>query len=286
MREKSVTQSFLESEIPDLPAADCLFHVIPAPLEETVSYGGGTSRGPQAILEASVQLEAFDGVSCPCEHGIHTTPAVLSFNAIEKAVTRILDSHRIPVVLGGEHAVTNGVLRALKKIDRPVGIVQFDAHSDLRDTYEGNPFSHACVMRRALDLEFDIFQIGVRSLSLAEHQLRLNHGISHLDAVSIARDGIPDELLPVDFPADIYITFDVDAFCPSLIPATGTPEPGGLNWWQVMTCLQYLANRRHIIGFDIVELSPIPNLHASDFTVARLTYNLMGMIIRGAAPVF
>lgn len=280
MSEKSVTQSFLESEIPDLPAEDCLFHVIPAPLEETVSYGGGTSRGPQAILEASLQLEAFDGISCPCEHGIHTTSPVLTFDAIEQAVTRMLDSHRIPVVLGGEHAVTNGVLRALKKVDRPVGIVQFDAHADLRDTYEGSPFSHACVMRRALDLGFNIFQIGVRALSLEEHHLRQNRNISHLDAEVIARQGIPDDLLPPDFPAEIFITFDVDAFCPSLIPATGTPEPGGLTWWQVMTCLQRLADTRRIIGFDVVELAPIPNLHASDFTVARLTYNLMGMITR------
>ncbi|MDT8389743.1 MAG: agmatinase [Lentisphaeria bacterium] len=266
--------------MPDRAPEHCLFHVIPAPVEETVSYGGGTSRGPQAILDASVQLEAFDGISCPCEHGIHTTPPVRTFDAIEQAVSQVLAHQRIPVILGGEHAVTNGVLRALKKLDRPVGIVQFDAHADLRDTYEGNPHSHACVMRRALDSGFDIFQIGVRALSLDEHQLRRRLNIGHLDAEVIARRGIPDDLLPADFPSHIFITFDVDALCPSLMPATGTPEPGGLTWWQTMTCLQHLADIRTIIGFDVVELAPIANLHASDFTAARLTYNVMGMIAR------
>lgn len=275
------TPPFLASEIPDLSPEECLFHVIPAPLEETVSYGGGTSRGPRAILEASVQLEAFDGSSCPCEHGIYTASVMSTIDEVEKAVFKVLKNQKVPVILGGEHAVTNGALRALKKINRPVGVVQFDAHADLRDTYEGSPLSHACVMRRALDLGFEIFQIGVRSLSLDEHCLRQNRGIGHLDAETIARKGIPDTLLPADFPDDIYITFDVDAFCPSLIPATGTPEPGGLTWWQTMACLNRLTGTRHVIGFDVVELAPIPGFHASDFTVARLVYNLMGMIGRG-----
>ncbi len=272
---------FLAAEIPDLAPEQCLFQVIPAPYEKTVSYGSGTRQGPEAIIAASNQLEAYDGASCPCEHGIHTLPPAVSLKSIETAVARVAAGGKIPVLLGGEHTVTYGALKALREQGEEFGVIQFDAHADLRDTYEGDRFSHACVMHRALDMNLPLLQIGVRSLSAPEVELRQTRAIPHHDADKIAHHGLPLQLIPADFPPKVYITFDVDGLDPSIMPATGTPEPGGLTWWQAMDCLATISSSRTIIGFDVVELAPIQNLHAADFTAARLVYNLMGMITRG-----
>jgi len=195
-------RDFLESEIPDLPPERSLFHVIPAPMETSVSYGSGTANGPAAILEASYQLEAFDGTSSPCEQGILTTAPCADLDAIETAVRHAHAGGHFPILLGGEHTVTLGALRALKAAGETFGVVQIDAHADLRASYEGSALSHACVMRRALDdLDLPLFQIGVRALSLEEHQLRETRGVGHLDAATIASSGIPTPLLPNGFPA-------------------------------------------------------------------------------------
>jgi agmatinase len=274
-------KKFLESEMPGLPEEECFFHVIPAPLEATVSYGGGTAQGPEAILEASVYLETFDGVSCPCEEGIFTHGPAGTLEDIEAAVSGVFKTGGFPVVLGGEHTVTLGALRALKAAVGEFGVVQFDAHTDLRNEYKGSALSHACVMRRAIDdLNLPLFQIGVRALSLEEHQLRIDRSIPHLDAAEIAKNGIPSKLLPAGFPKKVYVTFDVDGLDPSMMPATGTPEPGGLLWWQTMELLGKIAAERNVIAADFVELAPIRDFHAPDFTVARLIYNFMGLIAR------
>ena len=149
---------FLESELGPETAATALFHVIPAPYEKTVSYGQGTKGGPAAILAASQQLELFDGTSIPAAAGIHTLPplscvgtAEEGVTAIERSVSQVLRHRKIPVLLGGEHTVTVGALKAVRQHADSCGIVQFDAHADLRDTYEGSPLSHACVMRRVFE---------------------------------------------------------------------------------------------------------------------------------------
>lgn len=278
---------FLASELPQPAPRKALFHLIPAPFERSVSYGTGTANGPAAILESSSQLELFDGTSIPAEHGIYTAPAIACkgvvedvLKAISDGVSNALKMNKIPVILGGEHTVSVGAFAAVRKFFKDVGIVQFDAHADLRDTYEGTPFSHACVMHRALDMGFPIFQIGVRSFSHDEHLLRAERNIHYLDAATIHRSGIPDPVLPPDFPKNVYVTFDVDGLDPSIMPATGTPEPGGLTWTQTFSALESIIASRTIIGLDAVELAPIPDLHAPDFTVARLIYNIMGLISR------
>jgi len=274
-------KKFLESEIPDLPPEKCFFHVIPAPYEKTVSYGKGTARGPAAILEASYQLEAFDGISCPCEYGIHTLENYFqSLEEIEVAVSNIWKNGGFPVLLGGEHTVTYAALSALKNSGEDFGIIQFDAHADLRDTYQNDKFSHACVMRRATEMDLPLFQIGVRALSPEEVEFRKEKAIAHLDGYEIDRNGIPENFLPENFPEKVYVTFDVDSLDPSIMPATGTPEPGGLDWFQTFQCLGKIVTEKTVIGADFVELAPIENLHAPDFTVARLIYNFMGLITR------
>jgi len=280
---------FLASEIAPAKPENCLFHVIPVPYEKTVSYGSGTAAGPLAILESSQQLELFDGIAIPAEHGIYTHPPVdcsgsdeESLEKITKAVSRVLDLKKIPVVLGGEHTVSVGAFRAVKRHFKDFGVVQFDAHADLRDTYHGTRLSHACVMRRAIEMDIPIFQIGIRSLSWEEHVLRQERHIGHLDASAIGIEMVPNVILPEDFPQHIYITFDVDGLDPSIMPATGTPEPGGLSWHQAFSALSAVMRNRCVIGFDVVELAPIPGVHAPNFTAARLIYNLFGMIARQA----
>jgi agmatinase len=271
---------FLESEIPDRLPEECLFHVIPAPYEKTVSYGGGTKKGPAAILDASYYLEAYDGESYPCEQGIFTRETVQTLEGIEAAISSVWSLGKIPVLLGGEHTVTYAALKALKDAGEVFGIIQFDAHDDLRDSYGGDRFSHACVMRRALDMDLPLFQIGVRSLSVEGVELRKVMGIPYLDGYEIGRKGIPENLLPEGFPEKVYVTFDVDGLDPSIMPSTGTPEPGGLDWFQTFHCLEQIVENRTVIGCDFVELAPIEDLCAPDFLVARLIYNFMGLIAR------
>ena len=172
-----------------------------------------------------------------------------------------------------------GAFQALSRLNTPVGIIQFDAHADLRDSYESNPLSHACVMRRVHDMGIPFFQIGIRSLSEEEDTFRKTHNIKSLDAADLYTGGIPAEVLPRDFPDQLYITFDVDCFDASIMPATGTPEPGGLTWYQVMDLLHKVAEKRMICGFDVVELAPIRGMQAPDFTVAKLVYKIIGLAV-------
>lgn len=291
MAPQSVTpapwQGFLQSEIGLLHPADCFFHVIPALYEKSVSYGQGTAKGPLAILAASQQLELYDGVIVPAEKGIFTQAPLACTGSAEQAlleisaaVSRVLQFDKMPVLLGGEHTVTLGALGAIMPACAPIGIVQFDAHADLRDTYQDDRLSHACVMRRTLELGYPLFQIGVRSMSPHEATFRSENGIGHLDAIQIAKSGLPDSILPADFPKKIYLSIDVDVLDPSIMPATGTPEPGGLTWYTFFNILEKIFTGRRIIGFDVVELAPMPGWHAADFTCARLIYNLMGFIAR------
>ena len=292
-------QRFLGSELPFRPAKDCRYHIISVPYEDNVSYGGGTSRGPAAILEASDQLEAWDGESVPGDDGIFTGPVVdctgsaeAVLGRIERATAAALDLGNCPVLLGGEHTVTLGALRAIarrrKKQGLPkFGLVQFDAHGDLRNTYEDTPYSHGSVMRRACDLEIPLMQIAVRSLCLEEVEFRKSYGVHHLDAAEFSRLGglaaasRPDfKLLPDDFPEEIYITFDIDALDASLMPATGTPDPGGLTWYEALRLLELTVQGRRVIGLDLVEVAPMPGYHAAEFTAAKLLYYLMGIIQR------
>ena len=266
------------------------FIVIPAPMEATVSYMGGTARGPEAIIDASRQVELFDGKSIPAEAGIHTIDALdiaglsgeEALAPVEKAVAEALAEDKIPVTLGGEHAVTIAPLRALKKSKTPgFGVVQFDAHLDLREEYEGDPLSHACVMMRAVEMGIPVFQIGCRSGDEGEYEARRKHNVGFLDAADVARGGVPAKILPDDFPETIYITFDVDGLDPSVVPATGTPEPGGLGWYDALDALAGVISGRRVAGFDMVELAPAPGLHMADFAVAKLVYRIMGMVIAG-----
>lgn len=277
--------AFLASELGQVNPDQALFHVIPVPYEKTVTYGTGTRKGPAAILEASQQLELYDGKGIPAEKGIYTDTVHLCggeedavLDALAVRIERILKKKKIPLVLGGEHTITAGVLKGAARLLGSIGVIQFDAHADLRDRYEGSRYNHACAMRRVLEMGHKLFQIGTRSLSMEEAVYRKKRGIDTLDAGDIARNGIPETLLPENFPDNIYLTIDVDCMDPSLMPATGTPEPGGMTWYQMMEALSSVCCQRTVIGFDVVELAPITGFHAPDYTIARLVYQMMGLI--------
>ncbi|NBK21983.1 MAG: agmatinase [Spirochaetia bacterium] len=287
---------FLDSEYPNASPKEAYFHVIPFPLEETVSYKGGTAQGPQAILEASGQLEKLvDDHSEPGLLGIHTAEAIdCSYQANEqevfekasKMVLRAFEQHSIPVILGGEHSITNASIQAITKTYEKgeVGILQFDAHMDLRDAYEGSPFSHASVMKRAVEVGIPLFQVGVRNYSTEDLEAREAYKVGHLDGhvldtLKHSKEGLQVSL-PDSFPKKLFITFDVDGFDASLMGSTGTPDPGGLFWWDAINLLESLTEGRTIIGSDVVELAPNALLHHGPYLVAKLTYHMMALIAR------
>lgn len=286
---------FLESEFPQTTSKDARFHIISVPLERTVSYKGGTANGPAAIIAASSQLERLvEGLGSPGDLGIHTHTAIDCspmqspkeiYSATATLMGRVRDQQGVPILLGGEHSITNGAIEHIvaKGLTGSVGILQFDAHMDLRDSYEDTPDSHACVMRRAVERGIRLHQVGIRNFSDEELQARETYRVSHHDASQIYRlarmdQGLSRIGLPSDFPKNLYITFDVDGFDASLMGATGTPDPGGLFWWDAIELLYRLTEGRTILGADVVELAPVGLLHHCDYTAAKLTYFLMGLI--------
>ena len=282
------TRRFLSSEVPPRPAEDCLFHVIPVPHEATVSYAGGTAGGPAAILEASDQLELLlPDERAPGEKGIFTHPPVDCNGAPELVMERIaaatgaaFDAGGIPVLLGGEHSLTYGALKALKERCGTFGLIQFDAHADLRDSYEGSKWSHACVMRRAVDdLGLPLVQLGNRIFCGEELQARRAFNVTSWDAPFLMRNPAPAALMPENFPERVFITFAVDGLDPAVIGETGTPVPGGLGWYQALELATEAVRGRRLIGFDVVELAPQSGKIASDFAAALLVYSLMGLAL-------
>lgn len=279
---------FLASEITQSPIEAAYFSVLPVPYEKTVSYGGGTSLGPQAIIDASEQLETWDGKSNPSRLGIHTCDTLdcsvapeQVIESIANSVKTILAAGSMPVVLGGEHTVTWGVIKGyLAAGFTDFGVVQIDAHADLRDAYEGDPLSHASVMKRVVDAGVPLYQLGIRAFCEEEIAVRAQHDVAYQDADELVPNNIQQIQLPENFPKKVFFTVDIDGIDPSVFPATGTPVPGGLSWYQTLNLFESVAKQREIIGFDIMEYAPIKGFHAYDFSAALLTYKLMGIVER------
>ncbi|BBM00969.1 agmatinase [Microbulbifer sp. GL-2] len=279
---------FLGSEIEQPQPQDALFHIIPIPYEETVSYGGGTGKGPASILEASWQLETFDNFSNPCDLGIFTRspvsvsgPAEQVMDNIAAATKEVLALGKMPVGIGGEHSVTWGIIKGLLDAgETDFGVVQIDAHADLRDRYEGHKHSHASVMRLVVEAGVPLFQLGIRAYCEEEVQARKDHNVGYLDAHQLVPNNVQEFRLPENFPKKVFFTLDIDGMDPSVFPSTGTPVPGGLGWYQTLNLFESVARQREIIGFDILEFAPIEGFHAYDFAAAQLMYKLMGIIQR------
>ena len=264
--------------------------VLPVPFEASVSYGGGTARGPEAILRASTQVELWDDLLGfePYRRGIWTdgmlSVAGLGGEAAVAAVARrfgtLLDAGKFVVMLGGEHAITPGGVVAAAERHPGLVVIQLDAHADLRQEYQGDRHSHACAMARALE-HAPVRALGIRNYSVDEAAwirrgipgYRIVHGWEMDEASSLSLlEGLEGK--------PVYLTVDVDYFDPGIVPATGTPEPGGGAWWPTLRFLDALFRRTRVVAADVVELAPVPGLHHADFTVARLVHHLIGLKLR------
>ena len=263
--------------------------VFPVPYESTTSYGGGTRSGPRAIIDASRYIELYDQ-ELDCEAGallgIHTlpaleltragaTPAMHELREACAAVARAAGD-RFVMMLGGEHSITGpAVLAQADRHAERITILQMDAHADLRPQYEGSPHSHASVIASVLD-RADVVAVGIRAVSGEEMEVHRSTDGSHIIwADEMWRDDSwMDRALEALGPK-VYLTFDVDYFDPKYVPSTGTPEPGGGDWYRTLAFLKRVFREREVVAADVVELAPTPGLHAPDFLVAKLVYKLI-----------
>jgi len=251
-----------------------------------VSYGSGTAQGPEAIIAASNELERICAGHEPCATGIMTEAPLDCQGSLPDVMERLAQrteaavrAGRVPVTLGGEHSLTYGaVMGVVRALDRPVGIVQIDAHADLRVAYEGEPHSHASVMHLLAEQGVPLAQFGVRALCRQEQESRARNGVFFRDAEELVTERIHQIALPDDFPELIYVSFDVDGLDPSQMPATGTPVPGGLEYYQALHLVESALKGRTCVGFDVVELAPDGNA-AWDFTAAQIVYRLMAACV-------
>jgi N1-aminopropylagmatine ureohydrolase len=264
--------------------------IFPVPLERTTSYEHGTRNGPAAILAASRNMELYDEeleIEPYKEIGIHTLPAIdTADGTLDEVISEIftaqlglLEDEKFTVALGGEHSLTPPLVSATAKKYKNLSVLQIDAHADLRDEYQGNPASHACAMRRVVEI-CPAVQVGIRSLSVEEAQAIPRLHTSIYWAKDIARAPLKSWIAKVlaDLSPNVYLTIDLDGFDPAIVPATGTPEPGGLDWMQVTSLVRAVADHKKIVGMDVVELLPQPGDHASDFLAAKLVYKCLGYI--------
>ena len=270
--------------------------VIPYGLEASVSYGSGTAAGPAAILAASHQLELYDeelrreayldyGIAAVRQPQIpRDTPAAL--DQLAGIVETVLAADRLPFVLGGEHALTAGAIRPFAKRYPDLVVLQFDAHADLRDGYLGAHYSHAAAMRRVLDHPgVSLVQVGIRAFSKAEAEFyeANRHRIDMHLGVDQQRWNIEAILAPLKN-RPVYITVDIDALDGSLMPATGTPTPGGMSYLQLLAFLRRASEIGRVVGMDLVELAPIPGFHAYDFLAAQLAAKMLNYALSGTTP--
>lgn len=258
--------------------------IVPVPYDETSTWMRGADKGPEAVMEASVNLEFYDVETNSEAHlkGIHTIEPVKEnespeslVDAVHDRVKALLADNKFPVIVGGNHTVSIGSIRAFSESFDNLSVLQLDAHTDLRQEYEGSAFNHACAMARAREVT-PVIQVGIRSVSAEEiqyvnsrrifysHQLYHNKGL-YLEALGQLTE-------------NVYITIDLDVFDPSLIPSTGTPEPGGPDYYEILHFLKEVASKRKIVGFDVVELCPSPVNKAPDFIAAKIIYQLLSYI--------
>ncbi len=261
--------------------------VVPFGLEKTVSYGGGTKKGPQEIIKASHQVELFDEDLKKEPHkniGIRTLKPfpikkniVSALKQIEKINESILKEKKFPLVLGGEHSLTPGAIRPFIKKFGKISLLHFDAHADLRNSYNGNKFSHASAIRRCLDNpNVSVVSFGIRNISSNEIPF-LNKNKKRIK-IYWAKDKSKwnlNEFKKIIKNKKVYLTFDVDGLDLSIMPATGTPEPGGLFWYETMNIIKIAAKSSHIVGADLNELSPIKGFDSYNFLAAKLAYKII-----------
>lgn len=276
-----IRQTFLDIEEPEYKAAKAV--IIPVPYDAMASYGTGARFGPDAILRASAQIETYDEelkrdlgelpvVTQEALKPVKTSPQAM-IEALEKEVEKIAKEGKIPVIIGGDHSLSIAPTRYFAKTRKSVGILHLDAHSDLRRTWEGSDYSHACSMRHAYDLGAMLVQVGIRSTPQeVEEECKDHRKVFWAPQVPV------DEIVAA-LPQEVYVSIDLDVLDPPLMPATGTPEPGGILWHDLLKLLRAVSEKRTVLGFDAMELAPIPGIAYPEYTAARLITKFLGYLL-------
>ena len=259
--------------------------ILPFPYEKTTCYIKGAQRGPAAIIKASTEMELYDEeMGNVFENGICTlkpldvdeSPESMAETA-HKATKNLLKDGKFIATLGGEHSITSGIVKAFKEKYNELSVLQIDAHADLREEFEGTRHSHACAMKRTREI-CPVVQVGIRSLSFEESELIKEKNLKIFWAKDIVgNDAWFDEAISM-LSNIVYITIDLDGLDPSIMPSVGTPEPGGLGYYQVLRLLKKVCSKRNVVGFDVVELCPDEQEISSDFTAAKIVYKLIGYV--------
>jgi N1-aminopropylagmatine ureohydrolase len=263
---------------------DSAIVILPVPVDRTTSYVGGTRNGPREILQASSHMELWDeelGVDIH-GHGIFTLPEMeLPFGElpevlgeIKRVANEIIRRDKFLVTLGGEHSITPPLVAAAAARYQGLSVLQIDAHADLRDSYMGTRHNHACAIRRTLEFA-KVTQVGIRSMSTEEAEAVPKLSTTIFYDVSMRQDPRWVDAVVETLSDTVYVTIDVDGMDPAIMPATGTPEPGGLSWYEMLALLRTTVERRKVVAFDIVELSPLPGIIAPNFVCAKLVYKML-----------
>ena len=262
--------------------------LLPVPYDGTSTWVKGADKGPEAILRASANLELYD-IETDSQvylNGIFTEEAVSTDRspadmvaAVRQKVREHLADGRLAVVIGGEHSVSIGAVQAHAQRYPGMSVLQLDAHSDLRDEYEGSKFNHACVMARVREL-CPTVQVGIRSMDISEKPALDGDRVFFAEDIH-DRSGWIDEVV-ARLTEQVYVTVDLDVFDPSIMPSTGTPEPGGLLWYEVLALMEKVCRRRTVVGFDVVEMCPVETNWAPEFLAAKLIYKILSYRFRGS----
>jgi len=278
-------KQFVDSECAFSDFKKSRIAVLPFPYEGGVSYGKGTAQAPQAVIDASHFVEYYDDVlgAEPYKAGISTlTPPTIGkspqqmFDAMYANTKKCIDAGKFVVVIGGDHSISSGFFRALAEKYPALGAIQFDAHADLRDTYEGSPLSHASVMARIREMTKHTLQLGIRSLCVEEAQKIKKEKIPVCFMHDFRTGAFNIGKALAKLPKDIFLTIDVDCFDWSVIRSTGTPEPGGFLWQEALDLFRLIFTKKNVVGFDVVELSCPSHDQNSAFAIAKLIYKLIG----------
>ncbi len=289
-----INKNFLAIEDEYSNYKDSAVAILPVPYEATTSYGKGTGKAPEAIYKASHYVEFYDEEldrEFCFEKGIASLPSLKmkdlkgkpAIDFIYKNVKKHIDNGKFVVTLGGEHTISTAPIKAHFDSYKDLSILHFDAHSDLRDEYEGTKYSHACFCSRVAEFTKDITQVGIRAQCIDESKFIKKNKIKTYYAYAI-RNGLHgknwmDKVI-AGLKKNVYVTFDIDYFDPSVMPSTGTPEPLGFYWEETMTLLKKLGQKRKVVGFDLVELAPQKGYTYPDFLAAKLVYKMLNYFIR------
>jgi agmatinase len=264
------------------------YAILPIPYDGTVTFQPGTRLGPRAIITASQQVELFDEEYGREFHrcGVATLPPVEPHAAgpaemverVHRAARGVVRDGKFLISIGGEHSITSGLVRAVRAKHKRLSVLQIDAHADLRDSYQGSPYSHACVMRRVIEMGVPVIGVGIRNYSLDEHRFMQKRNIQPISPRQMRED--PDWIMEAveSLSDEVYVSIDIDGFDPAAAPGTGTPEPGGIDWFQACDLLRAAVANRRIVAADVVEVAPLPGSVQTEFLAAKLIYKLIAHI--------